>query len=578
VFAATLRKPTPLLAILRSSPGLLCSGRRSSLGLAMIDPLPGGHAVARAPLPDVATRERDDAERLRKRLQLTTEVTQVGFWDFDPATGAVAADERSRALLGLDDAAPTTLEALTAGLHDEDRERVRVGLAGMLAAGRAFFDDCRAACPHEGALRWIAIAADAHQGPDEPSPRVLGIVHDVSDRKRAEEEHARLVAELSRAVHVSEMFVGILGHDLRNPLGAVLAGAQLLRNDVLEPKAARVVARIVSSSERMGRMIEQLLDFTRARLGEGIPLTREPIDLALLAGEIVDECRAASSAARLRITAMGDTTGAWDRDRVAQVLSNLVANALQHGDAGGEVAVSLDGADPARVALVVQNRGAIPADLLPVLFDPFRGTREPRRDASSSQGLGLGLYVARQIALAHGGELDVGVDGGGTTFTLALPRSAADVSRAQQDLARDEEQAAFEQLAARPSISAVTAQLFGATPLHERVPGEHAQIVARYGDLLGVALDRRAYRGQGERLADELRALAERLGDLGASPREVTEVHARALRTAVRGVTATKTQALLAEGRMLALELMGNLASYYRRRSRGPSRAGGAGT
>ncbi len=275
--------------------------------------------------------ERDAAERLRKRLLLASEVTQLGSWDLDPATGAVEADDRARVLLGID-RAPETLDALTAGLHDEDRERVRAGIAGMLSSGRAFLDDCRAV--HDGAVRWIAVAADAHQGPGDEAPRVLGIVHDVSDRKRAEEEHARLVAELSRAVHVSEMFVGILGHDLRNPLSAVLAGAQILRHDLLDPRSARVVARIVSSGERMARMIEQLLDFTRARLGEGISLDRAPLDLAQLAREIVEECRAASPSASLHIAALGETGGAWDRDRVFQVLSNLVGNALQHGEPG----------------------------------------------------------------------------------------------------------------------------------------------------------------------------------------------------------------------------------------------------
>jgi PAS domain S-box-containing protein len=526
-------------------------------------------------LADSISRERDDAERLRKRLQLASEVTQLGSWDLDPATGAVEADERALALLGVEGAGPWTLDALTAGLHPEDRQRVRSGIAGMLASGRAFFDDCRAGC--DGSVRWIAVAADAHQGPGEAAPRVLGIVHDVSDRKRAEEEHARLVAELSRAVHVSELFVGILGHDLRNPLSAVLAGAQILRHDLLDARSARVLARIVSSGERMARMIEQLLDFTRARLGEGISVDRGSFDLAQLATEIVDECRSASPAASLRVASVGETVGEWDRDRVSQVLSNLVGNALQHGVSGGEVLVTLDGSDPAQVSLAVHNGGAVPPELLPVLFDAFRGTREPPRDAAPSRGLGLGLYVARQIALAHGGELAVAVADGGTTFTLSLPRSMADVSRSQQDLAHDEEQAAFAQLAGRPSISAVTAHLFGSAALHERAPSEHATIVARYGELLGMALDRRAYRGQGERLSDELRALAERLGDLGASPREVTEVHARALGGAVRGATAKKSQALFAEGRMLALELMGNLASYYRRRSRGPGRAGGAG-
>ena len=520
-------------------------------------------------------RERDAAERLRKRLQLASEVTQLGSWDIDPVSGAVEADDRSRALFGLDGGAPETLAALTAGLHDEDRERVRSGITGMLASGRAFLDDCRAG--RDGAVRWIAVAADAHQVPGEAAPRVIGIVHDISDRKRAEEEHARLVAELSRAVHVSEMFAGILGHDLRNPLSAVLAGARILRHDLLDPRSARVVARIVSSGERMSRMIEQLLDFTRARLGEGIALDRGPADLAQLARDSVDECRAAAPSASLRVAALGETGGEWDRDRVSQVLSNLLGNALQHGEAGGEVAVTLDGTDPALVSLVVHNRGAVPPGLLPVLFDPFRGTRAAQRDVARSRGLGLGLYIARQIALAHGGELGVAVADGCTAFTLTLPRSGAGASAAPHDPARDEEQAAFEELAGRPSVSAVTAHLFGSAALHERAPAEHASIVARYGELLGVALDRRAYRGQGERLSDELRALAERLGDLGASPRELTEVHARALGVAVRGATAKKSQALLAEGRMLALELMGDLASYYRRRSRGPGRAGGVG-
>ena len=144
------------------------------------------------------------------------------------------------------------------------------------------------------------------------------------------------------------------------------------------------------------------------------------------------------------------------------------------------------------------------------------------------------------------------------------------------DFVREEELAGYERMAAPLSSSAVTAQLFGATALAERVPLEHSEIVDRYRDLLETALHRRAYRGQGEGLPADLRGLADRLGELGAGPREVTAVHARALHQAVRGVTAAKTQALLAEGRLLALELMGGLASYYRRRSHGPSRSPGA--
>jgi hypothetical protein len=399
---------------------------------------------------------------------------------------------------------------------------------------------------------------------------VLGIVHDITDRKRGEEEHARVIEELSRAVHISEMFVGILSHDLRNPLSAILGGAQLLGADARDEKSTRVLRLVTSSGERMGRMIDQLLDFTRTRLGEGIPLERDAVDLAELAASAIDEGKAASAASVLRFTARGDTTGVWDRDRVCQVLSNLVGNAVQHGTPSGTIDLVLDGTSTDSVRLFVENQGVIPAHLLPVIFNPFRGTLQKRGKA---KGLGLGLYVARQIALAHGGELTVASTTTGTVFTLVLPRGeAAVISSRQLDFVREEELAAFERMAAPPSVSAITAQLFGATPLHERAPLEYSDIVERYGALLHTALHRKAYRGQGEGLAEDLRGLGERLGDLGAGPREVTDVHARALKVAVRGVTAAKTQALLAEGRLLALELMGNLASFYRRRSRGSVR------
>ena len=524
------------------------------------------HRVIDAAIAHSLARDSDEGERLRKRLRLATDVTLVGAWELDPATGVIGADPRSRELFGMVEGERSTVDALTSRLHGEDRERVRTGIEGTLASGHVYMDDCRTLRPDDGGHRWIAIAADAHQSAGARSPRVLGLVHDITDRKRREEEHARVVEELSRAVHISEMFVGILSHDLRNPLSAILGGAQLLGADEPDEKSRRILSRVVSSGERMGRMIDQLLDFTRTRLGEGIPLDRESVDLADLARSVVDEGRSANVASVLRLTAKGDTVGAWDRDRICQILSNLVGNALQHGTQSGIVDVALDGARDECVRLSVENQGVIPPHLVPVIFNPFRGTLQKR---GKSKGLGLGLYVARQIALAHGGDLVVESTSTSTIFTLVLPRVPTGTSTSKQDFVREEELAAFERMAAPPSTSTVTAALFGATPLHDSAPLEYSDIVERYGELLATALHRKAYRGQGEGLADHLRALGERLGDLGAGPREVTEVHARALKLAVRGVTAAKTQALLAEGRLLALELMGNLASFYRRRSRG---------
>ncbi len=516
--------------------------------------------------PQSVARERDESERLRKRLRLATDVTLVGCWELDPVTGIADGDARSFELLGLVDGKATTLEALTSRIHASDRDRVREGIARMIGSGRPFMDDCRSLRPGEGDFRWIAIAADAHLGVGAASPRVLGIVHDISDRKRAEEEHARVVEELSRAVHISEMFVGILSHDLRNPLSAILAGAHLLGTPLDREKTERVVSRVIASGERMGRMIDQLLDFTRARLGEGIPLSREPVDLAQLARDAAEDARVVSAGAVLRVTVRGETVGNWDRDRLCQILSNLVGNALRHGEPSGVIDILVDGTSPDRVVLTIHNKGTIPAHLLPVIFNPFRGTVQGRGNPS---GLGLGLYVARQIALAHGGELRAESISSGTTFELMVPTTEEAGPQSTQSFVREEELAAFERMAAPPSASSVTAQLFGATPLHERAPLEYSDIAQLYGALLETALHRKAYRGGGEGLAADIRALGERLGDLGAGPREVTDVHARALRQAVRGVTAARTQALLAEGRLLALELMGNLASYYRRRSRG---------
>ena len=534
------------------------------------------HAVIETAIEHSLAKDRDESDRLRKRLRLATDVALVGCWELEPRSGKVTVDARSRELFGIavDDGA-TTVAALTGQLHADDRARVSDGITQTLASGQAFMDECQILRPVDGSYRWVAVAADAHHGVGSATPRVLGIVHDISDRKRAEEEHARVVEELSRAVHISEMFVGILSHDLRNPLNAILGGAQLLAGDATDPKAVRLLGLVVSSGHRMGRMIEQLLDFTRTRLGEGIPLDRATVDLSDIAREVIDEGKAGSAASVFRLKSKGDTVGDWDRDRVFQVLSNLVGNAIQHGVSAEAVELVVDGSASESVMLSVHNQGLIPPHLLPVIFNPFRGTMQTR---GQSRGLGLGLYVARQIALAHGGDLRVESTLTGTTFALELPRLDAGTRHSKADGVREEELAAFERMAAPPSTSAVTAQLFGSTPLHERVPLEHSDIVERYARLLDTALSRKAYRGQGEGFADDLRALAERLGDLGAGPREVTGVHARALRHAVRGATASKTQALLSEGRLLALEMMGNLASYYRRRSRVAVRGPGTGS
>jgi len=172
----------------------------------------------------------------------------------------------------------------------------------------------------------------------------------------------------------------------------------------------------------MSAMIENMLDLARARLAGGIALQRAPADLGAVVDRVLEEQQATAPQARIVVHRSGaDLQGEWDAERLAQAVANLVGNALQHGEPGGEVVLELDGRDASRLRLVVANAGRIPAELLPSLFDPFRGGERTR---GRHQGLGLGLYIVQQIVQAHGGEVAVEVDEAGnrTVFTVTLPR------------------------------------------------------------------------------------------------------------------------------------------------------------
>jgi signal transduction histidine kinase len=199
-----------------------------------------------------------------------------------------------------------------------------------------------------------------------------------------------------------------------------MTAAQLAFNRQQPEKVSKPLTRILSSSKRMGRMIDQLLDFTRLRSGAGVPIEYSPIDIAHVVGQVVDEIDDANPEWTLELEHRGDTAGHWDPDRLSQLFSNLVGNAVRHGAVEQGVDVVVDGNDHSTVSVSVHNGGAIHPDLLPTLFDPMVGGRERR---AQSQGLGLGLFISNQIARAHGGFIDVSSSPeAGTTFTVSLPR------------------------------------------------------------------------------------------------------------------------------------------------------------
>jgi phosphoserine phosphatase RsbU/P len=238
--------------------------------------------------------------------------------------------------------------------------------------------------------------------------------------ERAEAALARAEAserKLLEMVAFRDLFIGILGHDLRNPLTAVqvtadrmLLGGQLNGDD--EQGATRIILRC----KRMFRMIAQLLDLTRARLDGGLPLETKPTDLRELCREIVEDF----DIGKLRLEVEGDVSGVWDPDRLVEVLSNIAGNAIEHAVPGTAVAIEAR-ADGAAVVVEIRNQGApIAEDVLPFIFEPFRQAEALRK--SKSGNLGLGLFIAYEIVRAHGGTLDARSHAGTTTFTLRLPR------------------------------------------------------------------------------------------------------------------------------------------------------------
>jgi signal transduction histidine kinase len=223
--------------------------------------------------------------------------------------------------------------------------------------------------------------------------------------------------------HSKEMFLAILGHDLRSPLGAVIMSSQFMLDmgDLKEPQLT-LTTRIANASRRMNHLVGDLLDFTRSRLGSGVPIARKEMDMAKVACGAVEEITAAHPESKVQCSTSGELRGAWDCARMSQVMANLVANAVQHGDANAPIAVTARG-EEREVTLEVHNDGpAIPAGDLAGLFSPLKRLHAGA-PASPSSSLGLGLYITECIVTAHGGTIAVNSTAqAGTTFTVRLPR------------------------------------------------------------------------------------------------------------------------------------------------------------
>ncbi|MGL6244533.1 ATP-binding protein [Pseudomonas sp.] len=245
--------------------------------------------------------------------------------------------------------------------------------------------------------------------------------HEAIDQALAES-----IASYSRAVEASRnVFLGILGHDLRTPLGAILLGADVLRrSEGLGVRATKISAQIYTSVKRASQIVGDLLDLTRCQMGPGIPVKKKALDLLPLCERIVDELRAFHTNTDILFEKKASADGEFDGARMEQVFSNIISNAVQHGDNRHPIEVTLNVSKDSVIFSVHNSGKPIPDDVLPFIFNPMgRFSQHSIVDHGPSEGLGLGLFIASEIVASHGGVIEVfSSQEHGTTFLVRVPK------------------------------------------------------------------------------------------------------------------------------------------------------------
>jgi PAS domain S-box-containing protein len=372
---------------------------------------------------DCTERERAQAalREAEERYRLAAWATNDVLWDWNPAGDYIHWGEASHAVFGYTPEEMGGMSWWVQQLHPDDREMVLRSLDHVVNSGgeswMAEYRFRRKDGTYVHVLDRGLVARDA-QG---RTARMIGSMMDITERKHT-------VERMQKEAQFRERFIGILGHDLRNPLNAITLSVRALRQrSALSPVQQQLTRGIEASAARMGNMISDILDLTRARLSGGIPLHLAPTSLPAVCRQVVEELTVVHPGRHITLEVEGPGEGLWDPERLAQVVSNLVGNALEHGAREGSVFVRCLG-ETERQVLEISNPGApIPSHLLATLFDPFRqGVGRSGRGS----GLGLGLYIVRELVEAHGGQVRVrSAEDEGTTFTVLLPRVARESAR-----------------------------------------------------------------------------------------------------------------------------------------------------
>jgi PAS domain S-box-containing protein len=271
----------------------------------------------------------------------------------------------------------------------------------------------------DGEYRWIYDRGAPFQDERGVFAGFVGSCVDIDDRRKSEQSRQQRDHEqLTIAREFQKRTLAIVGHDIRNPLGTIQLTATYLQR-VAEPNAIveAQVQKIARAVGRIQHIVSDLLDLSHVQDGAGVPIVPKTTDLSAICRQVVDELDTMAHGRRITLDCAGDSIGVWDEHRVLQALSNLATNAVQHSAPGSPVRLRLTG-DEERVTVEVHNEGTIPEEIEPRLFKPFH----PGRDYKRGDGVGLGLFIARAIASAHGGTIEFASADRTTTFRLVLPR------------------------------------------------------------------------------------------------------------------------------------------------------------
>jgi sigma-B regulation protein RsbU (phosphoserine phosphatase) len=355
------------------------------------------------------------------RLRLALDSARMIVWDVNAETGAMFFEAAAQRMLGLPADGRLDRDDYRRYIHPDDREAEEAAFAAALArAGTGFYAAEYRMLGTDGVERVISSTGRAFRDDAGELVRFSGVLQDVTTRRRAEELLKQQERDARSRAVLLEQLVGIVSHDLRTPLQAVSLGASLLASSPLSTSQTRTVNRISSAASRAHRLILDLLDFTQARLGGGIHVTKSECDVHAVVADVVEELKLAWPGRMLEHRALGTGMCLVDPDRISQIVTNLTTNALTYGQPDLVVTVR-SGVAQSQCVIEVHNSGPpIPQELVPHVFEPLR--RGEQQVKLGSRSVGLGLYIVQQIAAAHGGKVAVkSSHAEGTTFSVHLP-------------------------------------------------------------------------------------------------------------------------------------------------------------